>query len=73
MELNELINTDIRWNASCYSTYHFESKFKGESCYLRMNDFPDEPLYTLFYKGESVDIDDSPSGWTIPELKHGKN
>ena len=38
----------------------------GEKCELRMNDFPDEPLYTLFWQGQSMDFDNTPSRWTIP-------
>jgi hypothetical protein len=38
----------------------------GEKCQLLMNDFPDEPLYTLKWRGTSLDLDDSPPSWKIP-------
>lgn len=38
----------------------------GETCHLRMNDFPDEPLYTVIFRGQAADLDDPPSDWTIP-------
>jgi hypothetical protein len=31
-----------------------------------MNDFPDEPLYTVEVSGERFDFDDAPASWTIP-------
>ena len=40
--------------------------FEGEHASLRMNDFPEEPLYTLTFRGKSIDFNDSPKGWTIP-------
>lgn len=36
----------------------------GLSLTIRMNDFPEQPLYTLFLDGQAVaDFDDWPSGW----------
>ena len=40
-------------------------QYPKEECYLRMNDFPDEPFWTLFYRGERIDFDDDPQNWTI--------
>lgn len=47
------------------------TSFAGEDCSLTMNDFPDEPLYTVRAFGESVDLDDPPIAWTLemPELR----
>ncbi len=34
---------------------------------LRMNNFPDEPLWTLFADGRQVThFDEAPSAWSIP-------
>lgn len=34
---------------------------------LRINDFPAEPLYTLFVNGKEVfNLDDPPPAWTFP-------
>jgi hypothetical protein len=38
----------------------------GCKCELVMNNFPEEPLYSVRCNGESLDIDDSPAGWVIP-------
>jgi len=37
-----------------------------EVCELRMNDFPDEPLYTVTWCGQALDIEEAPRSWTIP-------
>jgi hypothetical protein len=39
--------------------------YSREDCYLRMNDFPDEPLWTLYFKGKKIDFDDKPDWWKI--------
>lgn len=39
--------------------------FLGEECRLVMNDFPEEPLYTLAWRGQSMDFDDTPGDWTL--------
>ncbi len=41
------------------------SKYSIDECWLQMNDFPDEPLWTLFFKGEKKDIEDTPLLWKI--------
>lgn len=39
--------------------------YPRQECYLRMNDFPEEPLWTLFYKDDIIDFDDAPTQWHI--------
>jgi hypothetical protein len=38
---------------------------EGCECYLRMNDFPEEPLYTVGVGELAIDIEDAPAGWSI--------
>jgi len=38
----------------------------GDECTLVVNDFPAEPLYTVTWRDESLDVDDAPAGWHIP-------
>lgn len=35
------------------------ARVDGVECHLRMNDFPEERLYTLEYRGEALDLDDT--------------
>jgi hypothetical protein len=42
--------------------------FEGERCFIRMNDFPDDHLYTLIVNGQEVaSFDDWPESWDRPE------
>jgi hypothetical protein len=36
-----------------------------EVCELTMNNFPEEPLYTVRWRNLKLDIDDAPSIWVI--------
>jgi hypothetical protein len=65
-KINRLIWTPLSWQPLLNSDRDFSNdKYPSDVCYLRMNDFPDEPLWTLFYKGDSIDFDDTPSVWKI--------
>ena len=44
----------------------WRGEFQGNVCELMLGDFPDEPLYTLVALGQSLEFDDTPSGWVIP-------
>ena len=65
-KINRLIWSPLKWSPLLSSDRDFMTdKYLNDVCYLRMNDFPDEPLWTLFYKGDSIDFDDTPSVWSI--------
>jgi hypothetical protein len=56
----------IKWNPIPDSNRDFVSTlFPKEVCYLRINDFPDEPLWTLHYKDDSINLEDTPMLWRI--------
>ena len=38
----------------------------GKEALLRMNDFPEKPLYTLSFEGQEIDFNEKPPRWTIP-------
>lgn len=57
----------IAWKKSAPNTSHvaYEAIVENRSWRLRMNDFPDEPLYTLIVNGvEIIHFNDWPSDWT---------
>ena len=62
----ELLALEITWSRVQAETPKWIAEVGGERCKLRMNDFPDEPLYTVELKGDFLDIDDPPAMWTIP-------
>lgn len=64
--IDNLFNMKLIWKSEKdTSPFFYCNKFSKNECYLRMNDFPEEPMWTLFYNGESIDFDDSPELWGI--------
>jgi hypothetical protein len=63
--INALLGARIAWIKEVGSP-RWHATHAGEKCELTMNNFPQEALYTLKWRGESVDLDDSPSNWSIP-------
>ncbi len=64
--INQILKEKLNWKPMTESERDFVSDiYEKEECFLRMNNFPEEPLWTLFFKEESVDFDDAPSKWHI--------
>ncbi len=68
-ELEFLFAEQINWQFANSGRVEFYAYVNHEKCELRMNDFPEEPLYTLTFKGQSVDFDDCPKIWSLPLQK----
>ena len=52
-KIDRLVWTPINWIPVPESkTYFVSESFPAEEYYLRLNDFPYEPLWTLFIKGK---------------------
>ena len=65
-KIDRLLWHPMKWEPIPESERDFVSDiYSKDECYLRMNDFPDEPLWTLFYKGESKDFNDTPFLWKV--------
>ena len=55
----------IVWQKTADPTHPYAAEFEGEKCVIRLNDFPDEHLYTLIINGVEVsDFDDWSVQWT---------
>lgn len=66
IRLTQILKEKIKWVPDPSSERNFISEsYPKHECYLRMNDFPDEPMWTLFLHEESVDFDDESNNWTI--------
>lgn len=63
--IRELLSMSLSWIKEA-GRPQWRAMHDGEKYELRMNNFPDESLYTLTRRGESVDFDDTPEGWSIP-------
>lgn len=61
--LSGLMRATVSWTR--VAPGRWRTTVEGEECSLTMNDFPEEPLYTIRAFGETLDIDDAPAGWTI--------
>ena len=64
------IKQDVDWRtASGKEGIAFVAEKGGAAWSIRINDFPDEPLFTLIVGGEEVlHFDDWPHFWVRPEL-----
>lgn len=69
-DLKELFKKKIIWQEVTSGGVEFIAEVDGIKCELRMNDFPDEPLYTIRYKGMQMDFNDAPSIWDIPSIEY---
>lgn len=64
--INDILKLKLMWRPIPESERDFSSEnFSKEECFLRINNFPEEPLWTLFYKNASIDFDDTPENWEI--------
>ena len=63
--INGLLSVQIAWiKEGGYPRWR--AMHSGERCELTMNNFPEEALYTLKWRGESMDFNDTPPSWSIP-------
>ena len=63
--IHDLLYSSINWIKPVGSPRWVSTCF-GDRCELSLNDFPDEPMYTLKWRGEQIDFDDTPKLWIIP-------
>jgi hypothetical protein len=63
--IHNLLHARISWLKSSGQP-KWKAMHNGQKCELVMNNFPEEPLYTLKCGNETLDLDDSPAGWIIP-------
>jgi len=61
--LKDLQNANIIWTEAKHGHAMYEAVYNGEPVRLRLNDFPDEVAFTLFVRGEEIDIEEFPPGW----------
>jgi hypothetical protein len=60
------LDLSLKWNKSENPEYPFYTQHNGHNLQIRLNDFPDEQLYSIIEDGESVcDFDDWPTNWVI--------
>ena len=59
-----LLESSISWSATGDLDTPWRAVLSGQTLTVRMNDFPDEALYTLIVDGKAAhDFDDWPARW----------
>lgn len=65
--LHQLAAEVIDWHPAVGSPYHFTAKFGNIQCELRLNDFPEENIATLYMLGEQYELENFPALWRLPK------
>jgi len=65
VNLTKIKDKLILWNRHKSSERFWISTVDSVVVYLRINNFPEEPLYTFISEGEIFDLDDLPDRWII--------
>jgi hypothetical protein len=65
MESNNLFKREVFWKQHSINRRYYYTVVDDRIIYLRMNNFPDEPLYTLINDLDILDIEDRPPNWTL--------
>lgn len=62
--LSDHFSRKITWTPTDDDTFPFTAQVDEQDWKIRLNDFPKEPLYTLFIGRKSMfDFDDWPINW----------
>jgi hypothetical protein len=62
-ELN-YFDLNLKWNKSSDPEYPFQIDHNGHKLQVRLNDFPNEQMYSLIVDSEFLsDFDDWPKNW----------
>ena len=71
MDRKEILKAKIKWERIPENIRYCSAEYNGSLLLLRINNFPDEPLFTLINGKEITDFDDLPSKWDYPYLAEG--
>ena len=62
-----ILKRKITWKSGADPLYPYRAEYEGGQCLVRINDFPDDHLYTLIVNDREVaHFDDWPLCWTRP-------
>lgn len=65
MKLEELIKESIYFKSVPKSERYFYTEINHVIILLRINNFPEEPLYTIIQGINILDIEEKPKNWFI--------
>ncbi len=64
-KVQNYLEEEVKWNEGGDPNYPYEAKINGDKLVIRLNDFPDESLYTLIVNDKEVSsFDDWPKQWS---------
>lgn len=67
MDVKNLLQANLEWVEQVDAPRFYRTEHKGEKLLLRLNNFPEEPLFTVI--GESIfDIEERPKTWRFKDL-----
>lgn len=65
--VHSYLDEKVPWRRGDDPSHPFEAVFDSDKLIIRLNDFPDESLYTLMVNDEEVlNFDDWPEQWPRP-------
>jgi hypothetical protein len=68
LSLDDCLNTDVRWLKTDSPTALWSAQLGAETWAIRVNDFPQDHLYTLLINDEEVgNFDEWPRVWSRTE------
>jgi hypothetical protein len=68
MKSEILLKTDLYWKKHPQNDRYFYIERDEIIILLRINNFPDEPLYTLINGLDIIDIEDKPEQWHLNDI-----
>ena len=63
--LIDLMQHNLVWDEVNNQSRYYTTIYQAEKYYMRLNNFPDEPLYTVIINDEHFDFDDLPGSWKV--------
>jgi hypothetical protein len=66
MSIEKLLKMKIDWRKTQIDKYTFSATIGGDEYFLRLNDFPEEPLCTIIISGNEINLEDLGKNWTLP-------
>ncbi|MFD7026768.1 hypothetical protein ACFWAR_01885 [Streptomyces sp. NPDC059917] len=61
------VPAQVAWYDTGNHVFPYAARVEGRWLVLRLNDFPEHPLLTLFIDARVIaDVDDAPTGWRLP-------
>lgn len=66
MNIRHCLSRPIKWNATADAEFPFVANVDGEEMRIRLNDFPEEKLYTLLTAEDEFEINEWPADWERP-------